>query len=125
MCCLAGPALLKAKESGRYVIIKEAMANARLTPRNADPAFAHKLRLLCDTAAQVSFHWVGNAALAECCEELLEAGVFVLNLGPQAVCHFSHGVESCCLAARFALAATQALKVTLDPSSHHCMCSDH
>lgn len=55
VCCLAGPTLLKAKESGRSVIVKEAMANGRLTPRNADPAFAPKLRLLCGTAEQVSF----------------------------------------------------------------------
>jgi hypothetical protein len=69
MCCLAGPALLAAKESGRSVIIKEAMANGRLTPRNADPACAPKLKLLCDTAEQVSFLWVGNPALAEGCGE--------------------------------------------------------
>jgi hypothetical protein len=49
----AGPALLQAKESGVSVIIKEAMANGRLTPRNTDPAFAGRLKLLCDTAQQV------------------------------------------------------------------------
>jgi hypothetical protein len=44
---------MQAKESGVSVIIKEAMANGRLTPRNTDPAFAGKLKLLCDTAQQV------------------------------------------------------------------------
>lgn len=35
------------------VIIKEAMANGRLTPRNEDPVFKERLQLLCDTARQV------------------------------------------------------------------------
>lgn len=51
---------MAARESGRSVIVKEAMANGRLTPRNADPAFAHKLRLLCDTAQQVNVQLVSN-----------------------------------------------------------------
>lgn len=36
----AGPALAEARAAGLGVIVKEALANGRLTPRNADPAFA-------------------------------------------------------------------------------------
>ncbi|MCG3211361.1 MAG: hypothetical protein FOGNACKC_05005 [Anaerolineae bacterium] len=42
----AGPALQAARSAGVGVIIKEALANGRLTPRNTDPAFADKLALL-------------------------------------------------------------------------------
>lgn len=49
-----GPALCAAQTACVSVIIKEAMANGRLTPRNEDPAFKEKLQLLCDTARQVS-----------------------------------------------------------------------
>lgn len=48
----AGPALCAAQTACVSVIIKEAMANGRLTPRNEDPAFKEKLQLLCDTARQ-------------------------------------------------------------------------
>jgi aryl-alcohol dehydrogenase-like predicted oxidoreductase len=36
----AGPALAEAHAEGMLVIVKEALANGRLTPRNGDPAFA-------------------------------------------------------------------------------------
>jgi hypothetical protein len=49
----AGADLLAAHEAGCSVIIKEAMANGRLTARNADPAFASRLALLQETAQQV------------------------------------------------------------------------
>ncbi|AHM60393.1 aldo/keto reductase [Flammeovirgaceae bacterium 311] len=42
----AGEALAEAHASGWGVIIKEGMANGRLTSRNTDPAFAKKLELL-------------------------------------------------------------------------------
>lgn len=42
----AGPALQAARTAGIGVIIKEALANGRLTSRNDDPAFADKLKLL-------------------------------------------------------------------------------
>ncbi|WIA21706.1 hypothetical protein OEZ85_000872 [Tetradesmus obliquus] len=48
----AGPALLAAHQAGLSVIIKEAMANGRLTARNSDPKFASRLVLLQDTAQQ-------------------------------------------------------------------------
>lgn len=49
----AGPALQAAHAHGLAVIVKEALANGRLTPRNADPAFVDKRRLLEDTAARL------------------------------------------------------------------------
>lgn len=42
----AGPALQEAHDAGLGVIIKEALANGRLTDRNDDPAFATKRQLL-------------------------------------------------------------------------------
>lgn len=42
----AGPALAAAHEAGLGVIVKEALANGRLTPRNEMPEFASKMALL-------------------------------------------------------------------------------
>lgn len=42
----AGPALLEAKAAGMGVIIKEGLANGRLTDRNTEPSFRGKLALL-------------------------------------------------------------------------------
>jgi aryl-alcohol dehydrogenase-like predicted oxidoreductase len=42
----AGPALAAAHEAGLGVIVKEALANGRLTPRNDSPQFATKMALL-------------------------------------------------------------------------------
>jgi len=50
----AGPALQAAHAAGMGVIIKEALANGRLTARNRDAAFAAHLRLLTEIAAQRS-----------------------------------------------------------------------
>lgn len=49
----AGTALQHAHTSGMGVIIKEALANGRLTLRNRDPAFAPKLGLLQQQAARL------------------------------------------------------------------------
>ena len=48
----AGPALQAAHDAGLGVIVKEALANGRLTPRNDEPAFADRRRLLEDEAAR-------------------------------------------------------------------------
>jgi aryl-alcohol dehydrogenase-like predicted oxidoreductase len=48
----AGPALVEAHEEGVGVIIKEALANGRLTARNDDPGFAPQRRLLEEVAAR-------------------------------------------------------------------------
>jgi hypothetical protein len=51
---LAGPALQTAFEvAGCHIIVKEAMANGRLTPRNDQPDFQRKLTVLQDAAWQV------------------------------------------------------------------------
>ena len=47
----AGATLHQAHEDGMGVIVKEALANGRLTPRNDDPAFAAKRALLEEVAA--------------------------------------------------------------------------
>ena len=47
----AGPMLAAAHAAGMGVIVKEALANGRLTSRNDDPAFARQRRLLEDAAA--------------------------------------------------------------------------
>ncbi len=46
----AGAALQEAGREGLGIIVKEALANGRLTPRNDSPAFAPKMRLLRATA---------------------------------------------------------------------------
>ncbi len=48
-----GPTSQEAKERGMGIIIKEALANGRLTPRNVEPSFAPKRRLLEATAARL------------------------------------------------------------------------
>jgi aryl-alcohol dehydrogenase-like predicted oxidoreductase len=45
-----GEALREARQAGLGVIVKEALANGRLTPRNDDPAFAAKRQALETTA---------------------------------------------------------------------------
>jgi aryl-alcohol dehydrogenase-like predicted oxidoreductase len=48
----AGPALAEARAAGLGVIVKEALANGRLTARNSDPAFAARRRRLEEEAAR-------------------------------------------------------------------------
>jgi aryl-alcohol dehydrogenase-like predicted oxidoreductase len=50
----AGPALERAHAAGMQIIAKEALANGRLTARNADPAFAAKRAILEQHAARLS-----------------------------------------------------------------------
>lgn len=49
----AGGALREAREEGLGIIVKEALANGRLTPRNNAPSFAPKMRLLRATAGEL------------------------------------------------------------------------
>jgi aryl-alcohol dehydrogenase-like predicted oxidoreductase len=49
----AGSALEEAHGAGMRVIVKEALANGRLTERNADPAFASRLAVLRGEAARL------------------------------------------------------------------------
>jgi aryl-alcohol dehydrogenase-like predicted oxidoreductase len=48
-----GPALAEAHAAGLGVIVKEALANGRLTGRNADPSFAARRRVLDGAAARL------------------------------------------------------------------------
>jgi aryl-alcohol dehydrogenase-like predicted oxidoreductase len=50
----AGPALAEAAAAGLGVVVKEALANGRLTPRNETPGFASKLALLQAEAARLN-----------------------------------------------------------------------
>jgi len=50
----AGDALRQANEAGMGVIIKEGLANGRLTARNNDPAFAEQRALLESVAAELN-----------------------------------------------------------------------
>jgi aryl-alcohol dehydrogenase-like predicted oxidoreductase len=58
-----GPTLQEASSRGMGVIVKEAVANGRLTDRNDDPTFADKRRLL-DEAARESQTTIDALALA-------------------------------------------------------------
>lgn len=49
----AGAALQEARQEGLGILIKEALANGRLTPRNDTPSFAPKMRLLRATAQKL------------------------------------------------------------------------
>jgi aryl-alcohol dehydrogenase-like predicted oxidoreductase len=60
-----GPALLRAKAAGMGILIKEALANGRLTDRNQDPDFAPKLALLKKEAARLDTS-LDALALAAC-----------------------------------------------------------
>jgi aryl-alcohol dehydrogenase-like predicted oxidoreductase len=61
----AGPALSEAHAAGLGVIIKEALANGRLTNRNPDPDFVSKLKILQGEAARFDSS-VDAIALAWC-----------------------------------------------------------
>lgn len=50
----AGAALARAHDAGLGIIVKEALANGRLTPRNDDPGFAPKMAILREQAARLS-----------------------------------------------------------------------
>src|SRR5207302_2777431 len=64
----AGPALAEARAAGLGVIVKEAMANGRLTARNDDPAFTVRRQRLEEVAARfgVSLDAVALAAVLAC-----------------------------------------------------------
>jgi aryl-alcohol dehydrogenase-like predicted oxidoreductase len=61
----AGPALSEAHAAGMGVIVKEALANGRLTMRNPDPGFAPKLAILQREAARFDSS-LDAIALAAC-----------------------------------------------------------
>jgi aryl-alcohol dehydrogenase-like predicted oxidoreductase len=60
----AGPALAQAHAAGVGVIVKEALANGRLTPRNQDPEFPNRMALLQDEACRLGTSVDGLALAA-------------------------------------------------------------
>jgi aryl-alcohol dehydrogenase-like predicted oxidoreductase len=61
----AGPALSEAHAAGMGVVVKEALANGRLTSRNSEPGFATQLAILQREAARFDSS-VDAIALASC-----------------------------------------------------------
>jgi aryl-alcohol dehydrogenase-like predicted oxidoreductase len=89
----AGEALQEAHESGMGVIVKEALANGRLTPRNQDPAFQTKMAILNQVAAQhntsidalalaavLAQPWADIALSGASTVEQLQSNVLALNV---------------------------------------------
>jgi aryl-alcohol dehydrogenase-like predicted oxidoreductase len=60
----AGPALAAAHSIGMGVVVKEALANGRLTARNEDPAFAPNRRVLAEEAIRLETTLDGLALAA-------------------------------------------------------------
>lgn len=86
----AGPALAAAHDAGLGVIVKEALANGRLTPRNDAPEFADKLALL-QQAARDYHTTVDALALAGV---LAQPWVDVVLSGAAAVEHLRANVRA-------------------------------
>ena len=86
----AEPSLREAHEAGMGVIVKEALANGRLTPRNDDPAFADQRALLDRLAADQG---VGIDALA-LAGVLLRDWCDVVLSGAATVPHLNSNLES-------------------------------
>jgi aryl-alcohol dehydrogenase-like predicted oxidoreductase len=90
----AGPALREAHNAGLTVIVKETLANGRLTERNAAPEFAEKLVLLrreavrLDTtvdalalAAVLAEPWASIALIGATTVEQLESNIRAASVG--------------------------------------------
>jgi aryl-alcohol dehydrogenase-like predicted oxidoreductase len=86
-----GPALSEAHSEGMGVIVKEALANGRLTNRNSDPDFASKLAILQREAAKLDSS-VDAVALAAC---LVQPFVDVVLSGAVTVDQVHSNVRSC------------------------------
>jgi aryl-alcohol dehydrogenase-like predicted oxidoreductase len=87
----AGPALSEAHAAGLGVIVKEALANGRLTRRNADPDFASKLAILQREAARLDSS-VDAIGLAAC---LVQPFADVVLSGATAVDQVHSNAKSC------------------------------
>lgn len=78
----AGPALAEAKSAGLLVIVKEALANGRLTGRNQAPDFAVQRHLLSRAAQRLATTpdaLALAAALAEPCVDVVLSGASTLS----------------------------------------------
>ena len=89
----AGPGLLEAQAAGLGVIVKEALANGRLSSRNPNPAFASKLAILRREAARFDSS-VEEVALAAC---LFQPFVDVVLSGAVTEEHLLSNGRSCFL----------------------------
>src|SRR5262245_5287553 len=100
----AGPALAEARAAGMGVVIKEALANGRLTARNDDPAFASRRRLLEAEAGRLrtTIDALALAAvLAQPWVDVVLSGAvtgeqLASNLGAVAVAPDEAAQEQCC-----------------------------
>ena len=87
----AGRALAAAADAGLGIIVKEALANGRLTPRNDAPAFAPSLLLLQEEAARLATT-VDALALAAV---LAQPWAHVVLSGAATVEHLQSNVAAC------------------------------
>ena len=87
----AGPALAEARAAGVGVIVKEALANGRLTIRNKEPGFALKLTLL-ETEARKLQTSIDALALAAC---LSQPFADVVLSGATTVTQITSNLEAC------------------------------
>jgi len=86
----AGPALQTAHAAGLGVIVKEALANGRLTDRNNDSAFAARRQLLAAAAAQRATTLPGLALAAA----LAQPWADVILSGAATVAHLEANVKA-------------------------------
>jgi aryl-alcohol dehydrogenase-like predicted oxidoreductase len=86
-----GPALAQAKAAGLGVIIKEALANGRLTDRNREPGFVQKLAVLQGEARKLGTS-IDALVLAAC---LRQPFVDVVLSGATSVDQLLSNVQAC------------------------------
>lgn len=86
-----GPALQEARNRGLGIIVKEALANGRLTSRNQDPAFAH-LRAVLERQAERLHTTVDALALAGV---LAQPWADIVLSGAATVEHLQSNIASC------------------------------
>jgi aryl-alcohol dehydrogenase-like predicted oxidoreductase len=89
----AGPALVQAKAAGLTVIIKEALANGRLTDRNQEPGIVQKLAVLQIEARKLGTS-IDALVLAAC---LRQPFVDVVLSGATSVDQVLSNVQACSL----------------------------
>ena len=96
----AAPALAQAHAAGMGIIVKEALANGRLSQRNADPSFAARLALLEHQAARLhtsidalalaaalALPWAGVVLSGAATVEQLESNVRAVEVAWDAEAH--------------------------------------
>lgn len=109
----AGPALADAHSEGMGVIIKEGLANGRLTSRNIDPAFARSLRLLAEEARRLDTTLDALALAAV----LAQPWVDIVLSGAASVHHLTDNLKA--LDVRWDDQATSALAGLTEPAAEY------